>query len=93
MQRPRVRAGGPLRVVREPPPTTDVTADNLTAVAKKCCRPASLGGKFRASPAAQTLREMAKHGRDAHAWKTYLAQLRDEKNKWKGDTIERASSD
>ena len=46
VQRPRVRAGGPLRVVREPPPTTDVAADNLTAVAKKCCRPASLGRSF-----------------------------------------------
>ena len=62
-----------------------MTAETLTALAKKHCRPASLGAPFQVSPATATLREIARAGRDAEAWKHYLSQLRQEKTQWKGD--------
>ena len=39
------------------------------------------------------MREIARQGRDAQAWKTYLQAHRQEKQEWKGERIERASSD
>ena len=89
----RVRAGGPMRVISTPPPVQEVTAETLAALAKKHCRPASLGAPFQVSPATAALREIARAGRDAEAWKHYLSQLRQEKTQWKGERIERASSD
>ena len=89
----RVRAGGPMRVVSSPPPTGNISTEVLMSLAKKHCRPAILGVQFRASAATSTLREIAKAGRDPQAWKHYLGQLRQEKVKWKGERIERASSD
>ena len=87
----KVRAGGPLRVVNPPPPVQEVTSDKLRALARKHCRPASLGAGFRASAATVTLRDIAKAGRDVVAWKRYLGQLRREKVQWKSERIQRAS--
>ena len=71
-----------MRVAHTPSPVTDVSPD----------APCSPGEKFRASAATNTLREIARTGRDAQAWKDYLGQLRREKEQWKGDRIRRASS-
>ena len=70
-----------------------MTPEALVRLARKHCRPASLGDKFQASAATSNLRDIARAGRDAESWKCYLAQLRKEKEEWKGARIQRASSD
>ena len=93
VRRKLTRGGGPMRVVASPPPVDTVDQQTLEALARKHCKPASLGAKFRPSPAVSTLRGIARQGRDAQAWKTYLQAHRKEKEAWQGERIERASSD
>ena len=91
--KPKTKRGGPTRVVSAPAPVQTVDQRTLEKLAHKHCRPASLGEKFRASAAVGALRNIAREGRDADAWKRYLQALRQEKEQGKGERIERASSD
>ena len=89
----RMMGGGPMRVVASPPPVDFVDQQTLEELARKHCKPATLGAKFRPSPAVRALRDIARQGRDAQAWKTYLQAHRREKEAWKGERIEKASTD
>ena len=89
-QRERVKGGGP-RTVKSKPPT--ITQEQLKSLAKTHTRPLSLGCKFRPSAAVGTLRDMAKAGGTAEAWKQYRVALRKEKQCWREKRIEKASSD
>ena len=71
-RRKGVTRGGPMRVVAPPPPVEAIDQKILEDLALKYCKPASLGAKFRPSPSVRTLGEIARQGRDAQAWKTYL---------------------
>ena len=54
------RRGGPMRVVQPPPPVETIDQQTLEHIASRHCKPASLGDRFRPSPAVRTLREMAR---------------------------------
>ena len=84
----RLSGGG----VPLPPPGQHHTGQ-LKHLARKHTKPPSLGPKFRPSAAFNTLRKMAKQGRNAEAWKQYRAALRKEKEGWREKRIERACSD
>ena len=89
----RVRAGGPRIVHRTLPEVAAVTQATLQTISQQCTKPANLGPKFAASAATKTLRDMARHSNRPEDWKLYLSTPRKEKQKWKGERIERASSD
>ena len=59
----RMARGGPMRVVASPPPLKSVDQPTLEALAYKHCKPASLGAKFRPSPAVRALGDIARQGR------------------------------
>ena len=89
----RVVVGGP-RVMKSVPPAVDsVDHQTLVQLARTHTKPASLGGKFKASAAVNTLRDMAKRSRSAENWKRYLGQLRREKTAWKGERLHQAARD
>ena len=85
-----VRAGGP-RV--QPDQQHTITQDSLKALARTHTKPLSLGNKFTPSAAVATLKDMAKAGRTAEAWKKYRSELRREKEAWREGRIERACAD
>ena len=88
----RVGAGGARVVCRDIPPQQTVNQQTLQQLAQKYTKPVSLGGKFKASAAVDTLKDIAKAGKDARSWKDYRAALRKEKEAWRGDRILRAST-
>ena len=61
----RMMGGGPMRVVASPPPVDFVDQQTLEELASKRCKPATLGAKFRPSPAVRGFRDIARQGRDA----------------------------
>ena len=75
------------------PPITEIDHHILVELSSKYTKPASLGPKFRASPATFTLRSIAQHSKQAGDWKKYLGALRKEKEAWKGDRLQKAVSD
>ena len=87
------RGGGPRVVVSEPPPQQHISQHCLKQLACKHTRPLSLGPSFRPSPATTVLKEMAKEGQTAEAWKTYRVALRKEKAQWRETRIEKACAD
>ena len=89
----RMQVGGPRVVTGDLPTLLRVDQQTLASLAKKHTKPASLGPKFKASPATFTLRCIAQHSRAADDWKRYLGALRKEKDTWKGDRLQKAVAD
>ena len=89
----RVQVGGPRMVTGVLPDLRQVDHGALIDLARTHTKPASLGPKFRASAAVGTLRQMARHSKNAEDWKKYLGQLRREKAEWKGERRRKATED
>ena len=92
-RRARHSAGGPRRVVTMPEPQSVITDDILRRLAIKHTRPASLGPRFRMSADTRRLQVEAKTSKTASAWKMYLSRLREEKDSWKTERVEKAARD
>ena len=89
----RVVVGGPRVVKGRLPDMHRVDQHTLGCLAKQYTKPASLGPKFKASAAVNTLRDIARHSKAAEDWKTYLHHLRREKSEWKGERVQKAAGD
>ena len=89
----RVQVGGPRVVAGTLPQIARIDHQTLAQLSSKYTKPAFLGPRFRASPATFALRSMAQHSKQADDWKKYLAALRREKEAWKGERLQKASSD